>query len=201
MMIDQRLYKKGEFVEMVDLEKFGPTETPLPQRWYILRVHPNREFKVMKTFRRRNISAWLPLVTVVQDVMRYRRGFEYRQRQSVTLPLISGVIIIPDFETEAERWRQVDGIIGLYRMDQCTPHLTRSDIVDLRNIEAIGNTPKSKRERLFEIGELVRVRSGPFMHFSARVERFDSKGRLSIGIEIFGRITPMEVSEDDIEKV
>jgi transcriptional antiterminator NusG len=71
----------------------------------------------------------------------------------------------------------------------------------LRNIEAIGNTPRSKRERKFAIGELVRVANGPFKSFAARVERFDSKGRLNIGVEIFGRITPIDIDESDIEKV
>lgn len=197
----QRLYEKGEFIEMVDLSQFGPLEVPIPQRWYVLRVHPNREFKVMKTFRQRNISGWLPLITAMQDITRYRRGFETIERRNVTSPLVSGVIIIPDFEVDPEHWREVDGIIGIYRMGECTPFLTLKDITDLRNIETIGNTPKSKRARLFEIGQLVRVINGPFRQFCARVERFDSKGRLSVGVEIFGRITPSELSESDIEAV
>jgi len=200
MMIEQRLWKKGEFVELVDLSRLnGPLETPIPQRWYILRVHPNRESKVMKAFRQRNISGWLPMITSSQRVTRYRSGYEYFQTRNVTCPLVSGAIIIPDFEIENERWRTVDGVIGLYRMGPCLPYLTRKLLAQLRYIEAIGNTPKSKRERLFAIGELVRVVNGPFRQFCARVERFDSKGRLSVGVEIFGRITPAEMSEDDVE--
>lgn len=201
MMVDQRLYKKGEFVELVDLSQFGPLEVPIPQRWFILRVHPNREFRVMKTFRRRNISGRLPTLTSMQDYTRYRRGYEWIERKNFTSPLITGGILIPDFEVDSGRWRDVDGVIGIYRMDECTPYLTPKLFNDLCNIEAIGNTPKSKRERLFEIGQLVRVINGPFREFCARVERFDSKGRLSVGVEIFGRITPAELSEGDIVAV
>jgi len=202
MMAEQRLYKKGEFVELVDLSLLaGPMVAPIPERWYVLRVKPHREAKVMKSFRQRNISAWLPLMTSSQTVVRYRSGYEYTQKRNVVSPLVSGAIIIPDFEVDAERWRTVDGVIGLYRMHECLPYLTPKLLQDLRNIEKICNTPKSKRDHLFEIGELVRVLNGPFRHFSARVERFDSKGRLSVGVEIFGRITPIELSEDDIEKV
>lgn len=204
-MIEQRLYKKGEFVGMVDLARLAhPMEVPIPKRWYLLRVFPHREFKVMKTFRQRGISAWLPLLTTMQDITRYRRGYEYIQRQNVTSPMISGVIIIPDHELKDDRvhrWREVDGVIGLYRMDACLPFLTPQHVDDLRNIEAIGNTPKSKRARAFEIGQLVRIVNGPFREFCARVERFDSKGRLSVGVEIFGRITPAEFDESDIEAV
>ena len=204
-MIEQRLYKKGDFIEMVDLAQFaGPVEMPIPKRWYMLRVYPNREFKVMKTFRQRNISGWVPLLTTMQDITRYRRGYQYVHRQNVTSPMISGVVIIPDYELANDRvhhWREVDGVIGLYRMDWCLPFLTPKHIEDLRNIEAIGNTPKSKRARAFEIGQLVRIVNGPFREFCARVERFDSKGRLSVGVEIFGRITPAEFDEGDIEAV
>lgn len=204
-MIEQRLYKKGEFIGMVDLSQLtGPVEVPIPKRWYLLRVFPNREFKVMKTFRQRGISGWLPLMTTMQETTRYRRGYEYIQRQNVTSPMITGVIIIPDHELKDDsvhRWREVDGVIGLYRMDGCVPYLTPRHVNDLRNIEAIGNTPKGKRVRAFEIGQLVRVVNGPFRDFCAFVEGFDSKGRISVGIEIFGRITPSEFDESDIEAV
>jgi len=33
------------------------------------------------------------------DVTRYRRGFEWIERRNVVAPLISGAILIPDFET------------------------------------------------------------------------------------------------------
>jgi transcriptional antiterminator NusG len=203
MMVEQRLWKHGEFVGMVDLASMtGPLEVPLlPERWYILRVHPNREAKVMRTFAQRNISGWLPMITTMQHVTRYRRGYEWIERRTFVVPLIAGVIIIPDFELEPERWRDVDGVIGIYRMDQCVPFLKPKHIADLRNIEAIGNTPRTKRAHLFEIGQLTRVVNGPFRSFCARVERFDSQGRLTIGVEIFGRITPVELSDSDVEAV
>jgi len=187
-------YVKGQIVGYVPVDD-DPVAVPIPKRWYILQVHRGREFKVMKKFRRHNISGWLPLITTRQRVTRYRRGFQWVEQRNVISPLISGAILIPDFE---DRWH-VDGVIGLYRMDQCLPFLTPEMIKDLRNIEAIANTPKSKRARLFELGELVRVVNGPFRSFCGRVERFDSIGRLSVGVEIFGRITPTELSECDIE--
>jgi transcriptional antiterminator NusG len=203
MIYRPRQYIRGEKVGEVDLAKlFGPLEVPVePARWFMLRTHPGREFKVMKTFQQRNISAWLPLINAVQEFTRYRRGYEIADKRMVSSPLVSGVILIPDFEIEAKRWQEVDGTAGLLRFGDWIPHLTPKLLNDLRNIEAIGNTPRSKRERKFAIGELVRVANGPFKSFAARVERFDSKGRLNIGVEIFGRITPIDIDESDIEKV
>lgn len=188
-------YRKGDIVGYVTRDD-EPISVPIPKRWHILQVHPNREFKVIKTFRQRHINGWLPLITTQQDVTRYRRGFEWIERRSVVQPLIWGVIMVPDFERD---WQGIDGVIGIYRMGECIPYLTPKLIGDLRNIEAIGNTPRTKRAHLFEIGQLVRVVNGPFRSFCGRVERFDSKGRLSVGVEIFSRTTPTELSDSDIE--
>jgi hypothetical protein len=55
-------YKIGDHVGFVDLASdAGPIEMPLPRRWFILRVYPNRESKVMRAFNWRGISAYLPL--------------------------------------------------------------------------------------------------------------------------------------------
>lgn len=192
---------RGEIVGYVDLEQLhGPREVPVaPERWYLLRVHPHLQTKVLKTFRQRNISCWMPMQTVTQSVSRYNRGNEKVVEQRVTVPLVWGLIILPDFEVKAGRFNAVDGVIDILRVGDCVPVLKPQDVIDLRHIEAIGNTPKSKRERKFAIGELVRVTSGPFAYFCGRVERFDSAGRLSVGLDIFGRLTPISIEESDLE--
>ncbi|MGJ5036580.1 transcription termination/antitermination protein NusG [Bradyrhizobium sp. HKCCYLRH3059] len=195
-------YQIGDFAGYVDLAKLhAPEAAPVPQCWYILRTHPNCEAKVMKAFRLRNISAYLPVMTVMKEFQRIRRGFEWIERRNVVSPLILGAVLIPDFEERWECWRGIDGAIGLLRFGEWTPHLTPKLFQDIRNIEDIANTPKSKRQRAFEVGQLVRVLNGPFRGFSARVERIDSRGRLSVGVEIFRRITPLEIEESDIEAV
>jgi transcriptional antiterminator NusG len=196
-----REFVRGEIVGSVDLERLrGPLEVPaVPERWYLLRVYPHLQLKVMKTFRERNISAWLPMQTETRSVSRYNRGYEKIVEQRVLSPLVSGLIILPDFEVKLGRCWGVDGVIDVLRVGDCVPVLKLQDVIDLRNIEAIGNTPKSKRERKFALGELVRVKSGPFAYFCGLVERFDSTGRLSVGLDIFGRVTPISIEESDLE--
>ncbi|MGY4288873.1 transcriptional antiterminator NusG [Bradyrhizobium sp. LM2.7] len=193
------LYKIGDHVGYQPVE--APISVPLPSRWYMLRVYPNRESKVMKAFRLRNISAYLPVLTSMQEFRRFRGSYEWIERRNVTGPLITGCVLLPDFEVDCDSWKGVDGTIGLLRFGDFTPWLTPKLLDDIRKIEAIGNTPKSKRERHFEVGQLVRVLSGPFRHFSAQVERIDSKTRLTVGVQIFGRITPVDLAESDIEAV
>jgi transcriptional antiterminator NusG len=56
--------------------------------------------------------------------------------------------------------------------------------------------------RTFRLGDEVRVLSGPFALFAARVEGINqSKRLLKVRVEIFGRETRLKLAFDDAEKV
>ncbi len=190
-----------EIGQIVDYLSTDPIAVPLPKCWYILRTAPNREFKVMKRFDQLGISGYLPTLTSRREFHKCRAGYNWIERRNVTSALITGAILVPDFEIDSPALKSVDGLFGVLRFGDFVPTLSPKLMADLRNIAAIGNTPKSKRARHFQIGQLVRVVSGPFREFCGRVERFDSVGRLSIGLEIFERITPTELEEGEIEAV
>lgn len=197
-------YSKGQFVGYVPVA--DDIAVPLPQRWYILRVQPNRESRLMRLFRQRCRSAYLPLTREQIEIRRIHAGREWIERREVMVPLITGCVLVPDFEVKGIQgapngWRSFDGAIGLLKFGEFTPYLTPKLMDDIRRIEAISNTPKSKRERAFKEGQLVRVVSGPFRGFCGQVERVDSKTRLSVGINIFGRITPAILEQGEIEAV
>lgn len=201
-MLMQNIGPAFEVGQIVDYLPIGELlSVPMPKRWYIRRTAPNREFRVIKRCHQLGLSAYLPTLTSRREFRRCKGYYEYIERRNVVAPLITGCILVPDFEVDAENWKYVDGIFGWLRFGDYTPTLTPKLMTDIRRIEAIGNTPKSKRERHFEIGQLVRVLNGPFREFSARVERFDGTGRISVGVEIFSRITPTELDEGDIEAV
>jgi transcriptional antiterminator NusG len=190
----------GDFVGFIDMP-CEPVAAPLPKRWYIRRTAPNREFKVIKRCGQLGLSAYLPTLTSRREYRRYKAGYEWIERKNAVSPLITGAILVPDFDVDAPAWKGVDGIMGVLRFGDFVPTLTPKLLIDIRRIQAIGNTPKSKRPHYFAIGQLVRVLSGPFRDFSARVERFDGMGRISVGIEIFSRITPAQFDEGEIEAV
>lgn len=202
MMVDQRLYEKGEFVGMVDLAAFGPLEVPMPQRWYALKIHPNREGKVMRTFRQRYISAYLPTETRSQTVTRRRRGYSFDVKRDVTSPLFPGIIFIPDFQAKLGGVLEVEGVDQYFRMGDCMPFLNAKLMADVRTIEALSNIPVSRKKRLWLEGDLVRVTDGPFRSFGGMIQRgLDSKGRLTVLVEIFQRLSPIELEEGQIEAV
>jgi transcriptional antiterminator NusG len=62
-------------------------------------------------------------------------------------------------------------------------------------------TDKPRPKVLFEVGEVVRVKEGPFTDFSGVVEEVNyEKSRLRVAVLIFGRSTPVELGFGQVEK-
>ena len=60
---------------------------------------------------------------------------------------------------------------------------------------------KPRPKVLFEMGEAVRVKEGPFTDFHGNVEDVNyEKSKLRVSVTIFGRSTPMELDFSQVEK-
>jgi transcriptional antiterminator NusG len=60
---------------------------------------------------------------------------------------------------------------------------------------------KPRPKVLFEVGEMVRVKEGPFTDFHGAVEEVNyDKSKLRVAVTIFGRSTPVELNFGQVEK-
>jgi transcriptional antiterminator NusG len=60
---------------------------------------------------------------------------------------------------------------------------------------------KPKPKVLFETGEAVRVKEGPFTDFHGNVEDVNyDKSKIRVSVSIFGRPTPVELDFSQVEK-
>jgi len=83
-------------------------------------------------------------------------------------------------------------------------------IATLQGNEVSGGIPgEIKARHLFDLGEQVRIRSGPFRDFVAVVEKLpdidveglDLRTRLIVSVNVFGGATPVSLALDHVEKV
>jgi len=60
---------------------------------------------------------------------------------------------------------------------------------------------KPRPKVLFEVGEAVRVKEGPFTDFHGTVDDVNyEKNKLRVAVTIFGRATPVELDFGQVEK-
>jgi len=54
----------------------------------------------------------------------------------------------------------------------------------------------------YSVGEVVRIKVGPFQNFTGRIEEVDQdKGTLKVKVKIFARTQPVELRFLDVEKI
>ena len=92
----------------------------------------------------------------------------------------------------------VTGFIGLGKRPMPLPQTEVDNILKKTKETAAKPSPKV----VFEKGEQVRVTEGPFLNFNGTIEEIHpEKGKIKVGVSIFGRSTPVELEYWQVEKV
>jgi transcriptional antiterminator NusG len=112
--------------------------------------------------------------------------------------------VLVEMEMTDETWHlvkstpKVTGFVG-GSANKPTPISDKEVQNILRQIQEGVEKPKPKV--LFEVGEAVRVREGPFTDFHGNVEDVNyDKSKLRVSVSIFGRSTPVELDFGQVEK-
>lgn len=203
MMAASCEYQKGQYVGIGWRPRL---ELPLPSSWYVLRVQPGRDGKVMKAFSDRDVSAYSP--TIVRSIDR-RSGADARRPhlgRKVVRPMLPGLIFIPDFDTGNAAIGTVDHLEGWLQIGDrdsfgdFVPRLATLSADDMQTLRSIADAFNSTSRKV-TVSQMVRITSGRFADFVGKVERLDSGGRLKVFIAALMSGASVIVDEAQVEPV
>ncbi len=178
--------------KMGDLDQKG--------KWYVVQTLSGQENKVHESIKRQlELNDSLPVYEVnmpMEMVSERRQGKDHLTRRK----LFPGYIFVrmdlynATGEIDEAAWffiRNIQGIIGFIGGDHPVP-LSGSEVAEL--FRADGEAEQVKPKIVFEIGEVVRIKSGAFENFEGTVDEIDNeRSKLKLMVSIFGRSTPVEL--------
>ena len=160
------------------------------ERWFAARVLPHREAAAQINLHRQGLRSFAPKVP--------RTVRHARILRNVLAPLFPGYIFVI-LDLSIQRWRAVNSTIGVASLimggDQPMP-------VPMGVVEALViSTEASGLVRLdsdLEIGQEVRILSGPFAEALCRLVHLDDKGRVRVLLEIMGGEVPVQLNRRQV---
>lgn len=176
----------------------------MSKRWYVVHVYSGMEKSVHKALVERIERADLQeafgrILVPSEEVVEVKNG-----KKSITERRIYPGYVLVEMAFTDETWHLV----------KSTPRVTgflggsgnRPAPISEREVEKIlsqmeEGVEKPRHKVLFEVGELVRVKDGPFADFNGNVEEVNyEKNKVRVTVTIFGRATPVELDFDQVEK-
>jgi len=173
------------------------------KNWYIVQSHSNFENKVASLIKEEAEKAKISdkieeIVVPTHDITEVKRGKRV-QRKKKYFP---GYVLIKsemdnDLYHMIKSIKRVSGFLGSKGIPAPVPTEEVEKI--LGQIKDGVAQPQFGIE--YSIGEKVQVVDGPFASFSGMVEDIDEdKSRLKVSVSIFGRLTPVDLDYNQVEK-
>jgi len=176
----------------------------MSKKWYVVHAYSGFEKSVQRALVERISRAGMEdkfgqILVPVEEVVEMKSG----QKNISERKFFPGYVLV-EMDMTDETWHlvkstpKVTGFIGGSAM-RPTPISDKEGENILHQIQEGVEKPKPKV--LFEAGEAVRVKEGPFTDFHGSVEEVNyDKNKLRVSVSIFGRATPVELDFSQVEK-
>jgi transcription termination/antitermination protein NusG len=140
----------------------------------------------------------------MEDVIEFKNG----RKVVVQKKVFPGYLLVR-MDLDDHAWyvvRNTPGVTGFVGSGAKPTPLSRKEVEDIlgTGVEEEGPaTEKKVRPRLeYEVGEQVRVVTGPFADFNGVISEIDvDRSKLKVLVNIFGRETPVELEFGDVAKL
>jgi transcriptional antiterminator NusG len=177
-----------------------------PGSWYVVHTYAGYENKVKSNLESRIASMNMEdrifeVVIPMEDVIEFKGG----KKVVVQKKVFPGYLLVR-CELDDDSWRVVrntPGVTGFVGLGAKPTPLSRKEVESILQVQPEGVEPKKTRHRpMFEVGESVRVREGPFADFSGQIAEInEDQMRLKVLVNIFGRETPVELEFSQVAKL
>ena len=173
-------------------------------RWYVVHAYSGMEKAVERNIRESIARAGMEtkfgrILVPTEEVVEMKNG----QRRTAERKFFPGYVFV-EMVMDDDTWHlvkhtnKVTGFVGGAK-NRPAPisELEVQKIVS--QMQDGADKPRHKVE--FMVGELVRVKEGPFTDFNGSVEEVNyEKSKVRVSVTIFGRATPVELEFSQIEK-
>ena len=176
----------------------------MSKRWYVVHAYSGFEKSVQRALEDRVRRASMQekfgkILVPTEEVVEMKAG----QKNISERKFFPGYVLV-EMEMNDETWHLVKStnkVTGFVGGTSSKP--TPISVKEVANImhQMQEGVEKPKPKVLFEVGEAVRVREGPFTDFHGMVEDVNyDKSKLRVSVTIFGRATPVELEFGQVEK-
>ncbi|MBC2582683.1 transcription termination/antitermination protein NusG [Clostridium sp. DJ247] len=167
-------------------------------RWYVVHTYSGYENKVKanleKTIENRNLYDWIDDVQVpMEEQVEIKDG-----KKKISLKKVfPGYVLVHMIMTD-DSWyvvRNTRGVTGFVGPGSKPVPLTDDEVTAMGIVEKPVNVD-------MEVGENIRVKSGPLENFPAVIQEINiEKRKIKALVNMFGRETPVELDFNQIEKL
>ena len=177
----------------------------MSKRWYVVHAYSGFEKSVQRALidrvnRSGMQDSFGQILVPVEEVVEMRGG----QKTVTERKFFPGYVLV-EMEMNDESWHLVKStpkVTGFVGGTANKPAPISEKEVEKIMQQMQDGVEKPRPKVLFEPGEVVRVKEGPFTDFHGSVEHVNyEKNRLRVSATIFGRATPVELEFGQVEKV
>ena len=189
--------------EAVPLVSASPYD--MPGDWYVIHSYSGYENKVKANLETRIQSMHMgdrifEVHIPMEDMVEFKGG----KKQTVSKKVFPGYILVR-MTLDDDSWyavRNTPGVTGFVAGNAQKPTpLSRREVERFLGVQEEEEKAKPRFKPEWEVGEQVRVVTGPFADFNGVIEDMNiDQQKIVVLVNIFGRDTPVELGFEDIQK-
>jgi len=186
-----------------------PSPYDRPGEWFVVHTYAGYENKVKSNLASRVRSMNMEerifeVVIPMEDVIEFKAG-----RKTVVPKKVFPGYLLVRMSLDDDSWRVVrdtPGVTGFVGGGAKPTPLSRKEVEAILGVEkeeGVAGEGKKARPRLeFDVGEQVRVVTGPFADFNGAISEINvDQSKLKVLVNIFGRETPVELEFGQVAKL